>query len=267
MSDFGGEPHHPGPEGAVRRGANTTGEGPPEPYAFPGVPRSGRDGSAECWLRLNGGLLAGIHHSLNNRLASLSAVGQILETDMPRGHALCELLGRELALMEAVVATLSLLGDSDERPQPVEAEWAMRQAADLFVLHPALRDLPLEVITQEHLHPIWIPPATLVRGLLILLAAAARTATPGGGAITLSATGDRAMVSFVIGVPPGDEANGESDEEDAGAVPLRGIRPEAAGMLIGPHGGEVLRLRAEAGIRYLLRLPTLSETRRRFPGR
>jgi hypothetical protein len=206
------------------------------------------------WLLLSEGLLGGLRHTLNNRLGTISAVAQVLEADLPPGHALSGALSREVQRLEGTVALLGAIGEGGGEPEPVQLEAILVQVGALFDLHHSLRDTPLRIDVQPGVLPLRVRPPALLRALLILLASAGRQAPP-GGTVAIHAVGDESLVTIRVAC---EEVGG--DEQDD---PLSGLNPDGAGVLLEAEGGE---LRVEAGsgpTRYVVTLPTLLEVRRR----
>ncbi|MEX0912420.1 MAG: hypothetical protein WD031_03240, partial [Gemmatimonadota bacterium] len=147
---------------------------------------------------------------------------------------------------------------------PLQAEPVIADAARLFEMHHALRDLPLSVELEEGLYPLWIDPSDLLRAVLVLLAIASAHAQGGSGELRITASGDARYVDLMIASATEAAAAqaGEGPAEAAGI--LAGIAPESAKELVRPWGGEVTVEEGRNGeLRLRLRLPTLPEVRRR----
>jgi C4-dicarboxylate-specific signal transduction histidine kinase len=218
------------------------------------VPQRQSDDAAEAgWLRILEGLIAGIHHALNNRLGTLSAVSQVLEGDLPPGHPLAGSLSAEVRRMEDTVAWLRELGPGNDEVTAVQLEPILERAIQFVSLHPATRDVSVEVRLAEGLLPLRLSPGRLFRVLLILLAAAART---GAGPIRVRASSDDRSLEVSI------RADGAVESEAEGTE-MGGIDPAAAAALVGADEGD-LRIESDPeGLTCFLRYPTLLEVRRR----
>src|SRR5690606_34296493 len=94
--------------------------------------------------RATDALIAGLHHAVNNRMAALGAVGQVLETDLAAEHPLAGAIAEELQRLESTAGLLRLLVQGDG-PEPVQLELVVRDAAQLLQMHHELRDLSLDV--------------------------------------------------------------------------------------------------------------------------
>jgi hypothetical protein len=146
--------------------------------------------SAETsWLRLSDGLIAGIHHALNNRMAALGAAGQVLEADLTPGHPLSGLLSGEVQRLENTVTLLRLLTDGDTGLQPIEVAETLKEAQQLFAIHHSLRDTRLEVSCQAGLLPLWAQPSVLLRATLLCIVVASDRSQGRHNTINLEVSG------------------------------------------------------------------------------
>lgn len=215
----------------------------------------GDPSGAGSWLRLSEGLIAGVHHALNNRMAALSAVGQVLEADLPASHPLANALSAELQRLENTAGMLRLLVSTGDA-EPIQVESVTADLSRLFFMHHALRDLALDVEIAQGLYPLWVEPSALLRALSILTAVAGRHAATGHQQVSLRATGNAVTVEIAVyarGSAEGDEFRNE----------LGGVDAESAGALLREWGGEVEAEQSAQELRLTLRLPTLPEARRR----
>jgi hypothetical protein len=226
-----------------------------------------RESGYESWSRLNDGLIAGVHHAINNRMGALSAVSQVLEADLPAGHPLAGALREEIRRLEAATEVLRLLITEGEG-EPVQVETVVGQAKSLVELHHSLRDLELEIRLAEGLYPLWIDPAALRRALAILVAVAGRRAASGDRKVTLAVTGTPQEVQILVtaegNLAPGAGGDFGSETEAKG---LDRIEEEAAGALLERWWGKFDRVDDEGGrVSLRITLPTLPEARRREAG-
>lgn len=199
----------------------------------------------EAWLPVSDALLAGVHHALNNRLATLSALAQLLalggapapETALPRE-------------MERLGETLRLLGllprHPGERSVPLRVPDFLPDALALVAQHRDLREVEFSLEADPEALPVLAEESALIRAVLALLVAVGVAAHEGGaGRVAVRLGGDETFVS--LEAEPGGDAVGGS-LGGAGLTPLW----EAA-------GGEVEI--TETGV--IGRMPTLTEARRR----
>lgn len=162
---------------------------------------------AEGWLRLSEGLVAGVHHALNNRMAALRAVGQVLETDLPANHPLAGALTTELVRLEQTAGVLALLTADEPDEVPFQISDVIRDAARLFELHHSLRDLRLETSFADGLLPVLGQPWRVLRAILLLIAVAARDGARG---IRLRADGDERVVRVRLEGEAGEDYAAET---------------------------------------------------------
>lgn len=197
-------------------------------------------GGAAGWSELSEGLISGVHHALNNRMAAIRAVGQVLDADLPAHHPLGGALTAELDRLEQTARTLRLLGVVAGERVPVQIGDVLRDATTLFEAHHDLRDTALEIGSAESSLPVLVDPDGILRGLLIILSQAAS----GNDSVEVGVEGNEATVSLLV------QAASFNPDEAALAEAER---------LLGAAGGEV-KLDV-AGVR--VEMLTLPEARRR----
>jgi signal transduction histidine kinase len=218
--------------------------------------------SAEvAWLELSAGVVAGLHHALNNRLGALSAVAQVLASEL-EGHPLQEALGREVEHLHRTVRLLELLPRRDEAlSTPLQVEEVVNGAVSLYRLHHELRDVPCTVVAHGEVAPVYGDPARLAQLLVALLAdAGVRASRLDGGGVRVGYRGDERWVYLSVEVSAGDTA--------FPAMPSA-LRTDvrAAEPWVRREGGELnVREDADGGALFTLRLPTLAEARSRENG-
>jgi C4-dicarboxylate-specific signal transduction histidine kinase len=166
-----------------------------------------RAAAAEAWLAASDGLVAGIHHALNNRLGTLSALVQLAAgaQDPETDRALRD-------EMERCGATLRLLGllprRPDEAPIPLRLEDLLPDALALVRQHRDVRDVEFTVEFAPALLPVRCVETALVHALLTLLVRAGLTARTGGGErVRVGCSGDERFVTVVV-EPEGGPAGG-----------------------------------------------------------
>jgi signal transduction histidine kinase len=218
------------------------------------------DGEETPWIRLSEGLIAGIHHALNNRMAALGGAVQVLQGDIELEHPLISVLSSEIRRLDATASLLRYLSPGDGSFEPVQLSEVLGQSAKLFEIHHALRDLRLNIESPEGLLPVWTAPEGLLRTLMLMLAAVAggipRTGSWGGTtesrAIELRVHGDPARVRIVVNVPA------RLEDADVPAVSREDVE-EMAGQI----GATFTATDLDRVSRWELELPTLPEARRR----
>ncbi len=197
---------------------------------------------SESWSRLSEELIAGIHHALNNRMATLSAVGQVLESELPADHPLAGALGTEVTRLESTTSMLRLL-ERGGGGEPVQLSASLADVSALLALHHRLRDVELVADVPAELHPLWVDPIALVRALLLM---AVQAAGEGAHRVEVVARGDDEVVEVRITAGGEAAAGAEAGLADAGAM-------------LGAWGGRVV----EEGGALIATLPTLAAVRRR----
>ncbi len=204
-------------------------------------------GSAgEAWLAVSDGLVAGVHHALNNRLGTMSALAQLVAMGgTPRTDTQAA-LRQEL---DRFGNTLRLLGFVPRRPEESQIPLALPELlADLLSLtaqHRDVRDVEFAVTAPPDLLPVLCPETALSHALLALLVSAGIAARDGGSTrVEVRCSGDERFVT--VEVVPGGTAEG------------RALWDAGIEALFAAAGGEA----KEAGAGMVACLPTLVEGRK-----
>jgi len=224
----------------------------PLPSVSSGPDREYDNAADAGWLWVLEGLIAGIHHALNNRLGTVSAVSQVIEGDLPPGHPLAGSLSAEVRRMEDTVASLRDLGHRGGNATAVQLEPILERTLQLFTLHPGTRDVPIDLRLPEGLLPLRVSATRLLRALLILLSAAAARTGPGTAPIRVRASCDDRWMELSIDV----DGSARTEAEGVGR-----IDPATATALVRDDGGELRIESGPEGLRCLVRYPTLLEIR------
>lgn len=217
----------------------------------------------DAWLEVSDDLLAGVGHALSNRVAALTAVGQVLAatTEGPFTKALSTESSR---LQRAVQLLRLLIRRWDTEPEPIRVEDVLKDVVELLGHHPEVRNTSIRLEGAAGLAPVWSERSLLTHALCIVLSVAAEAVERAGEAeLVVRCSGTMEEVRLGISFPSGTAAvtaQGTSDEPPAGSR----IDPRAARGLIKRSGGE-LSVQEEDGARtvLLIQLPTLMEIRRR----
>lgn len=196
---------------------------------------------AEAWLEVSDGLVSGVHHALNNRMAAVSALAQLLALggapSPDTEHALLDEVGR----FEGTLRLLRLLPrDPEGAPIPLHLPELLPEVLALVALHREIREVRYDVHGDPDVLPLVAEESALQRALLVLLVRAGEAARSG---VSVHYGGDERFVVLEVLV-----------EGASGGVPDGGIPGMFAEV-----GGEVRAL--EAG--WEVRMPTLPEVRRR----
>lgn len=207
----------------------------------------------EDWLALLDHALQGVHHALNNRIGTLSALVELaqLEELPPDGSAMKSVaadLGR-LEECNRVVRLLPREHAAGEEPLMVDDVLTNVYAIHRF-LHD-VRDVPVTAPSARAAEPVRVERWALVRVLTLLLYDARRLAKRMDTLVRTSVESDEQWVriDFRVG------ENGESAVSDV-PTSFGGRYAELVGEAL---GGSVVR---EAGV-VTVRLPTLKARRAR----
>lgn len=214
---------------------------------------SGADGGegGGAWLAAVDGLVSGVHHALNNRLGTLSALVQLAALDGAGAPETERALRDELERFGDTLRLLAMIPRRPaEAPIPLQLGDVLPDALALAAQHREVRGVEFAVRSAPDLLPVLCPETALVHALLTTLVGAAVAAREGGAArVEVRCSGDERFVT--VEVAPEGGAAGER----------RGGAEVAA--LFAAAGGEARA--TETGV--AARLPTLLEGRRRAPAR
>ena len=211
--------------------------------------------TAEAWLTVSDALLRGVGHALNNRVAALSAVVQVLAAT-GEGGPLHDAMSSETLRLQRAVELIRLLPRRWDSPaEPVLVGDAVRDAMEILPLHPDLPSLRYEWAPEGELLPVLVEPTLLTHALcLVGLAAGEVAAHAGVPVVSFAGYGEESEVSVEVSAGTRAEPGGE---------PLEKSDPAAAAPLVEALGGELRVVeRAERWIRVRLTVPTLAAGRR-----
>ena len=201
----------------------------------------------EEWIELVDQALQGLHHALNNRIGSLSALVELQQLgDLPPDGTGLESLGADLTRLEDCNRMVRLLPrDSVAGEEPLILDDVL---ADVFAIHRYLhdaRDLQVTIVPTRYVEPVRVERWALIRVLALLLADAKRLAKSTESAVRAATESDEQWVRVEFRV-------GTSVAE----TPQPALSRYAA-ALAETFGGKVER---RAGL-VELRLPTLKARR------
>lgn len=202
----------------------------------------------EEWVELVDQALQGLHHALNNRIGSLSALVELHQLgDLPADGTGFENLSADLTRLSDCNRMIRLLPrDAVVGEEPLILDDVL---ADVFAIHRYLhdaRELQVTVAPTRYVEPVRVERWTLVRVLTLLLRDAKRLARDTSSAVRAVAESDEqwVRVEFRIGSPAVE------------TVPVSG-GTRYAELLAESFGGRIERKPGVAE----LRLPTLKARR------
>jgi len=214
----------------------------------PTIGPSPTEEGVEEWLDLVDHALQGLHHALNNRIGSLSAVVELYQLgDMPPDASGFENIATDLTRLTDANRVLRLLPrDSIVGEEALILDDVL---ADVLAIHRYLhdaRDLQVSVVPTRFVEPVRVERWALVRVLTLLLADAKRLAKAHDTTVRVVTESDEqwVRVEFRVGAPLVEPTPAST----------RGRYAEGLAM---SFGGQVAR---RAGVAEL-RLPTLKARR------
>lgn len=217
----------------------------------------------DLWAIVGESLLGGVHHALNNRVAALSAIAQVLGTGMPDAAQLVSSLAGEVGRLDETVSLLSLLRRArTRRPEPVQVPELVATLSPLLGQHNELKEVVFVAPADPGVLPVWAERDLLTQVLLTLMVAAGLEAEwRGCRQVRVAYRGDQDTVSIRVSCETSAVATGEGDPS------VRRLDASAAAQALGAMSGE-LEARPRAGVdtTYEVRLPTLLAARRSAAG-
>ncbi|HEY4306818.1 MAG TPA: hypothetical protein VGM82_20275 [Gemmatimonadaceae bacterium] len=160
---------------------------------------------ADEWLNLVDEIFRGLHHDLNNRLGSLSAMVELLQLgDAPAdGPAFSTLAGDISRLGEANRMIRLLPRDPGAGEEPLILDDVL---ADVFAIHRFLhdiRDVQVTIVPTRFVEPIRCERWAILHALVLLLAEAKRLAKDSNAVVRSVTESDEQTlcVRFQIGAP------------------------------------------------------------------
>jgi hypothetical protein len=161
-----------------------------------------REEGVEEWLELVDQALQGLHHALNNRIGSLSALVELFQMgDLPPDGTGFESLAADLSRLEDCNRMVRLLcrdGMAGEEPLILDDV-----LADVFAIHRFLhevRDLQVTIVPTRYVEPVRVERWALVRVLTLLLADAKRLAKDSSSVVRAVTESDEAWVRVELRV-------------------------------------------------------------------
>lgn len=169
----------------------------------------GLGAGADEWLTLVDHVCHGIHHALNNRIGSLSALLELTRLgDLPPNDPAFSSLATELTRLEDCSRVVRLLPRAvgvGEEPLIIDDV-----LADVLVVHAFLHDLrdtPFTIAPARFVEPVRAERWALVRVLVLILADAKRLAKQNRAAVhaTIESDDRWVRIEFRVTTPPVSE--------------------------------------------------------------
>jgi hypothetical protein len=214
----------------------------------------------ELWRTVGESLLGGIHHALNNRVAALSAISQVLGAGMPDAGPIVASLGGEVDRLEKTVALISLLRRARSRnPEPVQLPELVASLTPLLPHHGDLKEIEFVGDPDPGILPVFVERDQLTRVMLVLMTSVGLSAEcAGGGRVRVRYRGDADEVVTRVECEPGPRRAAGSP----GAV--QELDATGAAEVLRAMKGRLQALPSSDGAHpaYEVRLPTLLAARR-----
>ena len=202
---------------------------------------------ADEWLLIVDQVCHGIHHALNNRIGSLSALLELTRLgDLSPNDPAFASLSSELTRLEECSRTVRLLPRAAVGEEPLIIDDVLADVLAVHMFLHELRETPLSLSPTRFVEPVRAERWALVRALVLMLADAKRLAKTARAAVKTSVESDERWVRVAFRVEP----------TPVGEVPTP-LRSPYAESLAASINGTITR--GEGRIE--LRLPTLKMRR------
>lgn len=214
----------------------------------------------ELWRTVSESLLGGIHHALNNRVAALSAISQVLGSGMPDAGPILASLGGEVGRLEQTVALIGLLRRARSRnPEPVQLPELVASLTPLLSHHGDMKEIQFVSDPDPGILPVFVERDQLTRVMLVLMTSVGLSAECAGGS--------RVRVSYrgeVDEVVTRVECEGGKRRTAGPLTTVTGLDAAGAGEVVRRMKGRLDTLPTAAGGEpvYEVRLPSLLAARR-----
>jgi hypothetical protein len=158
------------------------------------------------WVEIVDQALHGLHHALNNRIGSLSALVELHQLgDLPTDGSGFENLAADIKRLEDCSRMVRLL--PQDRVSGEEALILDDVFADVFTIHRYLhdlRELSVTIVPTRYVEPVRVERWALVRVLTMLLCDAKRVAKDANTNVRAVTESDEqwVRVEFRVGSPP-----------------------------------------------------------------
>lgn len=126
---------------------------------------------ADQWMALSDALLAGLVHTMNNRVTALSVCAELAQLGDQQMIA-DGMLSAEVRRLQRATELMALLPARPREPEALELRPLLEDAIDLHAHHPLLRSIECKVEVDGAMQPVRAPRWALLRLLLLLVDAA-----------------------------------------------------------------------------------------------
>lgn len=194
--------------------------------------------ASEAWLAAADGLVAGVHHALNNRLGTLSALVQLAGAGGAGDVDAARVLREELERLGDTLRLLALIPRRPgEEPIPLRLSELLPDVLALVAQHRDARDVHFAVESDPDLLPVLCPETALAHALLALLTCAALAAREAGTLrVDVRCSGDERRVTIAV------EPEGDAVGPQVGGAGLAALFAAAGGEMETTETGVVARL-------------------------
>jgi hypothetical protein len=213
------------------------------------------------WLRVSEKVLTGLNHQLTNRCSALDSLVGVLASEPEHDTPMTEVLQEEIVRLIELLKLYRML------PAEVAAQALATRLQDtmphVLSLHRHHADLKGVTVTMEgdpNTDPVLVRPSALMRSLLVLLESGAGNAARSGRRLPLTLGYGPDGTEFVHIVLEAATPSGQMIFTGAGSL-VHAVR-NALAHAHGTIDATIVDGQEGPLLRYVLRLPTLTEARR-----
>lgn len=221
---------------------------------------TGRSAWNELWLYVSEGYIGGVHHALNNRVAAVSAVVQVMGSGFSGGDELRQALYHEVVRLQKTVGHMGFLRPSRaSAKEPIDLPSLLKEVLPICEEHSDLRELSYNIERVAAVSPVYAEPSLLTRVILTQVALAGLAPSDSSSPmVEIRCEGDDVWVTLGVRSLSAPTMDGDAARvsQSPAASGLAWVARAMGGHLI---GAETVTPEGRSAIR----LPTLMEVRRR----
>lgn len=213
------------------------------------------------WLRVSEKVLSGLNHELTNRCAALDSLVGVLATEAELDKTMADALQDEVVrLIELLKLYRMLPAEVYPQAQAMRLQDTMPHVLRLHMHHTDLKGVSVAMEGDPQTDPVLVRPSALMRSLLVLLESGAGNAARSGRKVPLTLGYGPDGTKFVRIALEAATPAGQMIFTGAGSL-VHAVR-NALAHAHGTIDATIVDGQEGPLLRYVLRLPTLTEARR-----
>lgn len=213
------------------------------------------------WLRVSEKVLSGLNHQLTNRCAALDSLMSMLTSERELDKTMADVLQEEVVrLIDLLKLYRMLPAEVQPDAQAMRLQDTMPHVMRLHMHHADLKGVSVTLEGDPGTDPVLVRPSALMRSLLVLLESGAGNAARSGRKAPLTLGYGPDGANFVCIVLEAATPAGQMIFTGAGSL-VHAVR-SALAHAHGTIDATIVDGQDGPLLRYILRLPTLTEARR-----